>query len=73
MTSSDLGLKIATTKKQSGCRKLKLNSNDAKYHADSENVYVNTFSISRRANEQKRIFRRAACVGAEACWSGPNR
>ena len=61
MTSSNCGLKIASTT-QNCRRKLKLYSHDAKYQADSENIlYVNIFFINRRArasaHEQKCIFR----------------
>ena len=61
-------------KKSQNCRrKLKLDSYDAEYHADSENVlYVNVIFINGRvrasAHEQKRIFRRAECVRADARW-----
>ena len=50
MTSSNFGLKIA--KKSQNCRrKLKLVSNDAEYQAKSKYIlYVNIFSIDRRAN-----------------------
>ena len=77
MTSLNFGLKIA--KKNLNChRKLKLDSNNGEYQADSENIlYVNIFFINRRArasaHEQKHIFRRAACVRAEARWSGQTR
>ena len=61
-------------KKSQNCRrKLKLDSYDAEYHADSENVlYVNIIFISGRArasaHEQKCIFRRAECVRTDARW-----
>ena len=38
MTSSNFGLKIAQKKNQNCRRKLKLDSNDAKCQADSENI-----------------------------------
>ena len=59
-------------KNNQNCRtKLKLDSNDAKYQVDLENIlYVNIFFINRRArasaHEQKRMFRRAAFVRADA-------
>ena len=70
ITSSNFGLKIAT-KTQNCRRKLKLVSNGAKCQADSENIsYVNILFINRparaSAHEQKRIFRRTACVLADA-------
>ena len=47
MTSSNSGLKIATTI-QNCRRKLKLDSNDAECQADSEYIsYVNIFSINK--------------------------
>ena len=59
-------------KKNQNCRrKLKLDSHDAEYQADSENIlcvkilFINR-SASSRAHERKRIFRRAAFVRAEA-------
>ena len=61
-------------KKSQNCRrKLKLDSCDAEYQAESENIlYVNILFINGRerasAHEQKRIFRREACVGADARW-----
>ena len=60
MTSSNFGLKIGN-QNQNCRRKLTLDSNDAEYHADSENVlYVTILFIDRRerasAHVQKRII-----------------
>ena len=78
MRFSIFGLKIEKNekneKKNQNCRrKLKFDSYDAEYQADSENIlYVNINFINRRArasaDEQKRISRREACVHADARW-----